>query len=186
LDIDDYFPSGRGYQEGDEYVIDEGDDTERREIHHIKQNLKYERKEKYFRLDESESQALGLPLLNKDLPDTRKYQLTIGSMYDFTVLSHLSIRVKLLLGPQLFKPSTGIKVALPAPFRLVDSLPPNLKYLYVRGYRAGIDPNWDKQIKELMVIRTEKRPALKEVLGIDKEIPSQTSVDNPDDDEHLL
>jgi hypothetical protein len=186
FDIDDYIHDGRGYWEGDKYVMDEGDGIKEHEIRHTEQNLKYERKDKYFQMDEAESQVLGLPLLTKDLPDTRKYDLTVGSMHDFTVLTHLSIGVKLLLGPQVFNPSTSNATSLPAPFRLVDSLPPNLKYLCIRGYQAGMDSNWDEQIKEFIESRMEKRPSLKEVLGIEKEVPSQKLVWDPDDNKHLL
>jgi hypothetical protein len=186
VDVDASIWGGRGYWEGEEYIMNEEDETDESEIEYIEQTLEYEREDKYFQMDEAESQGLGLPLLVKDLPDTRSYGLTIGSMHDFTALTRLSIGVRLLLGPQVYKPSTGNATSLPAPFRLADSLPPNLEYLCIRGYRPGMDSTWDEQIKDFMDNKTEMRPALKEVLGIEKEIRSQESVDDPDHNTDLL
>jgi hypothetical protein len=186
IDMDEYARGGSGYWVGDEYIMGEGDEMDKYNLRHIERTLKYERQDKYFQMDEAESLGLGLPLLTTDMPDTRQYHLTIGSMHDFTALTHLSIGVKMLLGPQVYKPSTRNETSLPAPFKLADSLPPNLEYLCIRGYRAGMDSLWDEQIKDFMESKAEKRPALKEVLGIEKEIPSQESVDHPDHNGDLL
>lgn len=119
--------------------------------------LERHRKDRFFQTDESQSKNLGLPLFTKDLPDTRKYGDTIGSLHDFTSMTSLHIGVRLLLGPQIghYSSTTDIYYlaaasAPSAPFRLIDALPPTLKYICIRGYAAGTDPAWDEQINELM------------------------------------
>lgn len=59
----------------------------------------------------------------------RDYNSTTGSLHDFERLSHLSIGIELLSGPKSYR-----EIAVePAPFRLVDALPPSLGHLTIRG-----------------------------------------------------
>jgi hypothetical protein len=165
LDVDDYLhvPPGGGEQEdvGDEYYPEWEEEQ-----------LSWQRDD-YWKMDEAESKG---PIWTKDLPDTRVYGTTMGSLQDFTALTHLTIGVKLLLG-----------VEGPAPFRLVDALPPSLKFLCIRGYKAGENPAFASQIQELMEKKAEKLPNLKEVEGVESEIPSSKTIERRNGDyEHLL
>lgn len=105
-----------------------------------------------------------------EVPDTRAYGTTIGSLHDFEVLTNLSIGVKLLLG-----------FDRPTPFRLVEALPKSLKSLTLRGYTRGRWQEWDEQVKELMERRATVLPSLEEVNGVEEEIPSAEFVANPDE-----
>ncbi|KAK1569991.1 uncharacterized protein LY79DRAFT_707662 [Colletotrichum navitas] len=49
------------------------------------------KKDKYFLLAKAEAAG---PLLVHQIPDKRKYSYTIGSFYDFTALTHLSINIQ--------------------------------------------------------------------------------------------
>ncbi|KAM7185083.1 hypothetical protein V8F20_011948 [Naviculisporaceae sp. PSN 640] len=81
-------------------------------------------KDEYFRLDEQAGN--GRPLRSFDLPNTRRYGLTIGSLHDFEALEHLAISVDLMLGPRVWHDGMMRRV-IPPPFRLVDALPRTLK-----------------------------------------------------------
>jgi hypothetical protein len=129
----------------------------------------------------------GLPIFTWQLPTTRAYEGTIGSMHDFNALKHLSIGIKLLLGqsPHAHPEYNGGNPN--GPHRLVDALPPNLEYLLIRGYKKGEFEFWDSQVEEFQAKRAEKFPALREVHGLDAYIPSaEEFVEDPDDNHHLL
>lgn len=126
----------------------------------------------WFLLNEADSSG---PLFTKDLPDTREYSGTLGSLHDFTALTDLSVGVTLLLGP-----------GEAAPFRLIDALPPNLESLVLRGYRKGAKQSHDKHIDELLHMRLEKFPFLRDIRGIDTLIPNGEDVDDPDNNEDEL
>ncbi|KAK3627820.1 triosephosphate isomerase [Elasticomyces elasticus] len=115
--------------------------------------------DEWFKLDEEASTG---PLHVHDLPDTRVYDNTIGSLHDFAKLSELSIGVKLLLGP----PESS------TPFRLVDALPQSLEYLLIRGYTRGKVAKYDEAIDELIALRAERLPVLREIQGVEESIPS--------------
>lgn len=133
--------NGKGY-----YEVDEAD---------LEEELSWQR-DKYLELDIAASEG---PLMPRDLPNTRCYGHTIGSLSDFETLTHLAIGVKLLLG-----------ASNKAPFRLVDALPVNLETLIIRGYKAGANPEYTAQINELIEKRADKLPSLREVQGIANEI----------------
>ncbi|KAK3112210.1 hypothetical protein LTR53_011748, partial [Teratosphaeriaceae sp. CCFEE 6253] len=113
----------------------------------------------WFKLDEQVSTG---PLYHWDLPDTRQYDETIGSLHDFQHLTHLSIGIKLLLGP----PDSD------APFQLIEGLPTSLEYLLLRGYTRGQVPRYDEAIDELLARRSKQLPALTQLQGVDALIPS--------------
>ncbi|KAK4901207.1 triosephosphate isomerase [Elasticomyces elasticus] len=115
--------------------------------------------DEWFRLDEEASTG---PLHVHDLPDTRVYDNTIGSLHDFAKLSGLSIGVKLLLGP----PESA------TPFRLVEALPVSLEYLLIRGYTRGKVAKYDEAIDDLLALRAERLPGLREVHGVEECVPS--------------
>jgi hypothetical protein len=149
-------------------------------------NLKYSRKDPYFRIDEAEAQALGIPIFPKDLPNTRKYGSTIGSLHDFSALTHLSIGVKLLLGVEKYNSTTRQYAVPPSPFRLINALPSNLEYLCIRGYKKGESEEWDGQVTELMALRAERPPLLQTIIGIDEEIVGGEVVEDLDHNKELL
>ncbi|KAK5733982.1 triosephosphate isomerase [Elasticomyces elasticus] len=115
--------------------------------------------DEWFRLDEEASTG---PLHVHDLPDTRVYDNTIGSLHDFAKLSELSIGVKLLLGP----PESA------TPFRLVEALPVSLEYLLIRGYTRGKVAKYDEAIDDLLALRAERLPVLREIHGVEQCSPS--------------
>ncbi|KAK0775587.1 triosephosphate isomerase [Friedmanniomyces endolithicus] len=116
--------------------------------------------DEWFRLDEQAS--AGGPWHVHDLPDTREYSGTIGSLHDFEKLTHLSLGVKLLLGSPESK----------TPFRLVEALPRSLESLLIRGYTRGQTPKYDEAIGELVALCSEQLPALKDIRGLEECIPS--------------
>lgn len=115
--------------------------------------------DEWFELDERDSTG---PLHVHDLPDTREYTNTIGSLHDFENLTDLRIGIKLLLGPPESK----------TPFRLVEALPRKLDFLLLRGYTRSQVAKYDEAIDELLALRHEQLPALKEIRGVEECIPS--------------
>jgi hypothetical protein len=116
-------------------------------------------RDSYFRQDEADSPG---PLELYELPDDRTYNNTIGSLHDFEALTHLSIGIKLLLGP----PGST------TPFKLVDALPKSLISLTIRGYTKGVVAKYDAAIGELLARRAEAFPALAGISGVEELIPS--------------
>ncbi|KAI9038404.1 uncharacterized protein KD926_010821 [Aspergillus affinis] len=88
-----------------------------------------------------------------------------GSLKDFTALKYLDIGVHLLwlfaigLGDPGWKVEEG--------FSLLDSLPPNLEHLSIRGYFRGQFERLDKLIQKLTTERHRQPPSLKTLKGID-------------------
>ncbi|KAK2008687.1 hypothetical protein LZ32DRAFT_609185 [Colletotrichum eremochloae] len=128
-------------------------------------------KDEYFLLAEAEATG---PLLPHRIPDTRKYGYTIGSFHDFTNLTHLSINVRALMGP-----NDGwnhpYKLKEEPPFRLVDSLPPSLEYLCLYGYRKGENVAIDSHFEELLEKKAERLPRLIEIRGVEKTVLGEGS-----------
>lgn len=94
----------------------------------------------------------------------------IGSLNEFTALTHLSIRIGLLLGYN----DTGVSLArnqTSTTHKLIDLLPPNLEFLCFYGYRKGERPEVDEQVQELRYNRVERFPNLSEIQGVDEHIP---------------
>jgi hypothetical protein len=116
-------------------------------------------RDSYFRQDEADSPG---PLELYDIPDDRAYNNTIGSLHDFAALTHLSLGVKLLLGP----PDSTMSL------RLVDVLPKSLRSLTIRGYTKGVVERYDTAIRELLACQAEVLPGLGEVRGVEELIPS--------------
>lgn len=110
------------------------------------------RMDQYFNMDLEISDS---PLWSIDLPDTRQYGRTIGSLHDFMALTHLSIGVDALIGPH-------------PPFRLIDALPANLEYFCLYGYVRGRNQGVDEHVAEFMQMKSERLPKLVEVKGIDE------------------
>ncbi|KAM0555773.1 hypothetical protein ACHAPJ_006169 [Fusarium lateritium] len=115
--------------------------------------------EKYYQLDKASS---SLPFWLKDVPDDRPYGSTIGSLYDFDALTHLSLSLSALLGPLY-----GFQ---DPPFRLVDALPPNLEYFCLYGYVKGENKEVDDHIEVLMQHKRERLPHLIKIEGIDETV----------------
>lgn len=108
----------------------------------------------------------------------RTYGRTIGSLHDFEALTHLSIRLKGLLGPPFGERWSHTRIPeheQKPPFRLVDGLPPNLEYLCIYDYERGAHSDFDGYINELLAEKAERYPKLKEILGIDEFVPSLES-----------
>ncbi|KAF5965080.1 hypothetical protein FCOIX_13114 [Fusarium coicis] len=106
----------------------------------------------------------------------KEYTPTIGSLRDFPHLTHLSISIMPLLGEYLggydqygFK-EPPYRLEKPAPFRLVDMLPPSLEYFCLYGYTRGENTDVDDHIDEFLAKRDEKLPNLKVVRGIDERV----------------
>ncbi|KAK0711747.1 hypothetical protein B0H67DRAFT_300275 [Lasiosphaeris hirsuta] len=112
----------------------------------------------YYRLDEAASN--NRPLWTEHLPNTREYGLTMGSLHDLESMTHLAIPISALLGPS----------SHPAPFRLVDALPPNLTWLRLYGYERGSDKVHDEHVDELQEQLEERFPLLAELEGVEEPI----------------
>ncbi|CAH0058319.1 unnamed protein product [Clonostachys solani] len=96
------------------------------------------------------------------------YGWTIGSLHDFTSLTHLSIGIYALLGPPN---SLGERLARLPPFRLIDALPPNLESFCLYGYKKGENIDVDEHVNEFLINKEARFPSLKEVKGIEEEVP---------------
>lgn len=123
-----------------------------------------------------------VPRSPSDLPSNRKYGygLTVGSFDDYQAMTHLSIGVKALLGPQN---GSGLKEQ--PPFRLIDALPPTLEYLCLYGYEKGENTDVDEHVDEFMEQKEERLPLLKEVEGVDERIEDSALLYNQDDEDSL-
>jgi hypothetical protein len=167
-DLEEY----AGYEEEEEQLRREKDDAFRPDCYNAPGKKCY-----------AAERALdtGLPIFIWQLPTTRAYDRTIGSMHDFNALKHLSIGIKLLLGYPF-----GYNGELPiAPHRLVDALPPNLEYLLIRGYKKEEFELWDSQVEDFQAKRAENFPALQAVHGLDTFVPSAEEAHDFLDDELL-
>ncbi|KAF5568014.1 hypothetical protein FPHYL_2948 [Fusarium phyllophilum] len=125
----------------------------------------------------------------------KEYTPTLGSLHDFPNLTHLSIGIMPLLGeydwwkPPFRSKEPPYRLEKPAPFRLVDMLPPSLEYLCLYGYTRGENPDVDEHIDEFLAQSGDNLPNLKVVRGIDermrdvKDILHDMAVAEVDDDE---
>ncbi|KAK2758724.1 hypothetical protein FQN54_003414 [Arachnomyces sp. PD_36] len=104
-----------------------------------------------------------------------KVDPSIGSFHDFTSLTHLSIGITLLTGRVVSMHRPGGNYP-PPPIRLVDSLPPSLEFLCIRGYREGEDAYLTSMVSELMERRAERFPRLKEVQGVSEYVENGSSL----------
>jgi hypothetical protein len=164
IDIDEYYTQIGRLGGGEDEDKDEEDDN----------------MDEWFRKDEDISTG---PLKISQLPNTREYRSTIGSMHDFESLTHLSIGIKLLLGGSVLgREEEGED----APFRLIEALPKSLEYLLIRGYSRGINGRYDSQIDEFLSQKDDRLPLLTELYGIEEITPSAKSVEKPDKDTDLL
>jgi hypothetical protein len=108
--------------------------------------------------------------------DTKERDRTI-SFHDFSRLTHLSIGMVALLGDwddDRWDPP--FKLAKPAPFRLIECLPPSLEYLCIYGYVRGANLDVDEHVDELLAKKSEKLPKLKVVKGIEEFVPGLKDV----------
>ncbi|KAH7001145.1 hypothetical protein EDB80DRAFT_85272 [Ilyonectria destructans] len=145
---------------------------------------RYQRqKDEYYYLDKAVNNR---PLWSNQLPNTREYGYTLGSLHDFKAMTHLSIGVKALLGRNVMLEYTPpFHLIEQPPFRLIDALPPNLEYLCLYGYTKGINEEIDNHVEEFMEKKAERLPLLKEVRGIDEtvvDLASIYSIDGPEED----
>lgn len=111
--------------------------------------------EEYFKLDKESST---LPFWQEDIPDDRPYGFTIGSLHDFTAMTHLSLNLNALFGAWYERKEP--------PFRLIDALPPNLEYLCLYGYVKGENGDVDSHVEELMQHKEKRFPRLVKIEGI--------------------
>ncbi|KAL6413191.1 putative f-box domain containing protein [Ilyonectria robusta] len=145
---------------------------------------KYQRqKDEYYYLDEAVSNR---PLWSNQLPNTREYGYTLGSLHDFKAMTHLSIGMKALLGSNVVSEyNPPFHLIEQPPFRLIDALPPNLEYLCLYGYTKGVNEEIDSHVQEFMEKKAERLPLLKKVRGIDEtvvDLASTYSIDGPEED----
>ncbi|KAK3994382.1 hypothetical protein QBC44DRAFT_367557 [Cladorrhinum sp. PSN332] len=133
----------------------------------------------YFEKDRDDSPK-GLPLWLQDIPETQRYYPnSIGLLHDFTKLTHLSIRLGVLLGYYVhFDADCPERKQSPSPvpsvpYRLVDCLPPNLEYLKLYGYERGKYPAIDVYVDDFLHNKAERFPNLKVIEGIREHIPAE-------------
>lgn len=145
---------------------------------------RYQRqKDEYYYLDEAVNNR---PLWSNQLPNTREYGYTLGSLHDFKAMTHLSIGMKALLGRNvMLEYAPPFHLIEQPPFRLIDALPPNLEYLCLYGYTKGAKEEIDSHVEEFMEKKAERLPLLKQVRGIDEtvvDLASTFSIDGPEED----
>lgn len=106
-----------------------------------------------------------------------------GSLKDFRALKRLNVGIGLLI---YFAMGVRESNEPRKPFLLPDVLPESLEYLCIRGYEKGKCKVWDTHIDALVASFVSGSSGIKEITGIEEMIPNSESVDNPDDDDHLL
>ncbi|KAJ5100547.1 hypothetical protein N7456_006599 [Penicillium angulare] len=106
-----------------------------------------------------------------------------GCLKDFHALKKLSIGVGSLL---YFARGVGADYESGEPVKLVDRLPENLEYLCIRGYKRGESKMWDEQIDDLMSFWKEGTSNIKEIVGVEEEIPNAKDLEDIDNQEHLM
>ncbi|KAH6695151.1 hypothetical protein F5X68DRAFT_28845 [Plectosphaerella plurivora] len=82
----------------------------------------------------------------------------VGSLRSFTALRRLSIDLHVLLG------------WCNPPFHLIDALPKGLEVLRLYDYQPGRDEFIDKDIQELLRVKEERFPDLREIEGLKEKI----------------
>ncbi|KAK4445287.1 hypothetical protein QBC34DRAFT_165623 [Podospora aff. communis PSN243] len=115
-----------------------------------------------------------------DSSSPREYpSRSIGRLDEFESLTHLSIRIGLLLGYR--DVSAGTKRTTPsASYRLVEALPPNLEFLRLYGYQKGRVAIIDDQVTELLEKKSSLFPNLVEMHGVDELIPGVPGTWDPE------
>jgi hypothetical protein len=136
--------------------FDQGEDRSREEL---SDQFLAQSNDVCFKLDKESSDV---PFWLNSTPDDRYYGLTIGSLHDSNAMTHLSIGIYALFGPsyEFQKP----------PFRLVDTLPPNLEYLCLYGYVKGENRQVDNHIGNFLQTKESRFPQLVEIHGVDKTV----------------
>ncbi|KAK3319854.1 hypothetical protein B0T19DRAFT_273448 [Cercophora scortea] len=131
-------------------------------------------KDIYFDMDVEASTTGGGPLFPEDLPDTRTYGRTIGSLHDFSALRRLSISVNALLGRCVseVRGKELVKFWDQPPFQLIDALPSGLEFFCLYEYRKGANAELDEHVAEFMEKKGERLPQLREVRGVDEGVES--------------
>lgn len=119
--------------------------------------------EKYHELDMAN---LKVPLLARDLAHDHKLN-TVGSLKDFIKLTRLSISIEFLISGIV----SGESLAETPECDLTDTLPPNLEYLCLYGYKKGFNKQLDRLIRDFMKDRATRLPTLREVVGVDQMEP---------------
>ncbi|KAI9148968.1 hypothetical protein HJFPF1_11012 [Paramyrothecium foliicola] len=190
IDLDARFPAGWGPVAQEDFPYDnyggivEDDEnwwlTEERESFLERQEA--QRDELWHKDLEMSTLADKSHLRTWDMPTTREYGYTIGSLHDFYSLTHLSIGIKFLLAgtPVSWATSEERKRVHEAPFKLVDALPIGLESLTLRGYTRGENPYYDWHVDEFLKNKEARFPNLTEVRGVEETIPNarDTWVDN--------
>ncbi|KXG50505.1 uncharacterized protein PGRI_069960 [Penicillium griseofulvum] len=107
-----------------------------------------------------------------------------GSLKEFGALKRLSLGINFLL--YLAAGVNGEPYKKKGKSNLVDCLPVGLEYLCVRGYQKGENEEHDEQMDALMVFYKSGKSRLEEVKGVDEVIHNAETVQDPDNDSHLL
>ncbi|KAJ5173655.1 uncharacterized protein N7500_001586 [Penicillium coprophilum] len=107
-----------------------------------------------------------------------------GSLKEFVALKRLSLGINFLL--YFAAGVSGEPYKRRGKLDLVECLPVGLEYLCVRGYQKGENKEHDDQMDALMGLYKSGSSQLKEIEGIDEEIPNAQDVQDPDNNAHLL
>lgn len=171
LDIDAGITISADNYPGTKYKYDEAD-LEERACRHVRGRPG----EPYGRDRIAADKAISIkPKITEE--DAKERRHTVLSFHDFPRLSHLSIGMVALLGDwdnERWEPP--FKLAKPAPFRLIECLPPSLEYLCIYGYVRGVNPDVDEHVDELLAEKSEKLPRLKVIKGIEELVPGLNDV----------
>jgi hypothetical protein len=109
-----------------------------------------------------------------------------GSPKEFVALKRLSLGINFLLYFAAGVSGEPYKKKKKGKLSLVDCLPVGLEYLCVRGYQKGENKEHDEQMDALMAFYNSGTSQLKEVKGVDEVIYNAETVQDPDNDSHLL
>lgn len=148
------------------------------------QELDYEEFEEYLSespmgIDDDETEQDRVAFINqKSVVDL--IFLQTGCLRNFTALRRLSIGVDCL-----FQMAQGIAIDCNSPSILADTLPPNLEYLCIRGYRHGIHKVQDVHVQDMLekFVAGQLGP-LKEIYGLNEYIPNSITVHLDDVENH--
>ena len=101
---------------------------------------------------------------------------TTGILVHFRALTRLSLSLQLFFyfTMGIGRMSAGEQDRDQSYSPLIESLPPSLEYLCLRGYHPGLNEKHDLQLADLMAAFREARllPKLKEVCGVEEHVPS--------------
>ncbi|KAJ6022107.1 hypothetical protein N7540_007611 [Penicillium herquei] len=104
---------------------------------------------------------------------------THGTLKDFIALKNLSLAIDVLF--YMIRGDNELSEQQEKT-RLLEGLPDNLETLCIRGYQRGQFPKWQAEIDDLMLAFRSGSTKLKEIRGIEENIPGSEHAAFPDEE----